>query len=222
MEADLAEILLEGELEDDHAEILLDDEVEHDLEVDDEGAMENDLVESPIPDLPEAIAGEVEDELANSPSLLSLTRMTPLSTEKDLVNQVNALRKAGFRCPGGQYFAPISSTLRWDCRFFRAARKWSVEMANKGFVAHKYGGSTPGTRLAAEGYSGAYGENIAAGQSGTSATLKQWKNSDKHCKVMMNPNYNRVGQGYTSGGQYRHYWTMKFGKDSTRDTGCLR
>jgi uncharacterized protein YkwD len=62
-------------------------------------------------------------------------------------------------------------------------------------------------------YSGSRGsgENIAAGNSGVSATFKQWMESQGHYENMINTNYKYVGIGYyqTSSG-YKHHWVQIF------------
>jgi uncharacterized protein YkwD len=62
-------------------------------------------------------------------------------------------------------------------------------------------------------YSGsrASGENIAAGNSGVSATFKQWMESQGHYDNMINAKYKYVGIGYykTSSG-YKYHWVQIF------------
>jgi uncharacterized protein YkwD len=62
-------------------------------------------------------------------------------------------------------------------------------------------------------YSGSRGsgENIAAGNSGVSATFKQWMESQGHYENMINTNYKYVGIGYyqTSSG-YKYHWVQIF------------
>ncbi|MDR0943877.1 MAG: CAP domain-containing protein [Ruminococcus sp.] len=55
------------------------------------------------------------------------------------------------------------------------------------------------------------GENIAAGNSGVSATFTQWMESQGHYENMINANYKYVGIGYyqTSSG-YKHHWVQIF------------
>lgn len=56
------------------------------------------------------------------------------------------------------------------------------------------------------------GENIAAGNSSASATVKQWMNSDGHRKNILNPNFRELGIGYAyeKRSTYQHYWVQLF------------
>jgi uncharacterized protein YkwD len=57
------------------------------------------------------------------------------------------------------------------------------------------------------------GENIAAGNSGASATFDQWRNSPGHNQNMLSGNYNAIGIGRAFGASaaYGWYWTTDFG-----------
>lgn len=56
------------------------------------------------------------------------------------------------------------------------------------------------------------GENIAAGNSSASATVKQWMNSDGHRKNILNPNFRELGIGYAyeKRSTYQYYWVQLF------------
>lgn len=56
------------------------------------------------------------------------------------------------------------------------------------------------------------GENIAAGNSSASATVKQWMNSDGHRKNILNPAFRELGIGYAyeKRSTYQHYWVQLF------------
>jgi uncharacterized protein YkwD len=73
---------------------------------------------------------------------------------------------------------------------------WSQNMTNHGYAYNTY-----------------RGENIAAGNSGASATFTQWKNSPSHDANMLSPHYRVIGIGrvYNSGSTYKWYWTTDFG-----------
>ncbi|CAE7224243.1 ykwD [Symbiodinium sp. CCMP2592] len=137
---------------------------------------------------------------------------------------LNDLRAAGFTCPGGNSYAPNDVPLKFDCRLWAAAQLHSQDMADNGYFSHtSQDGRSPWDRAEAQGIR-ANGENIAAGRSGAEAVLEQWKNSDGHCKNMMNPNFRvfAVGYAYNSGSRYRHYWTQMFKSSdvSDLDTSC--
>lgn len=56
----------------------------------------------------------------------------------------------------------------------------------------------------------AAGENIAAGQKTPAEVVEGWMNSAGHKSNIMNPNFNKVGVGYVTGGEYGTYWSQLF------------
>ena len=103
-------------------------------------------------------------------------------------------------------------------------RRWLQDMATQGYFSHtSLDGRSPWDRARDQGIS-ANGENIAAGHSSASSTLQQWKDSDGHCKNMMNPKFHvfAIGYAYESSARYRYYWTQMFKSSdvSDLDTSC--
>ncbi|TGL56729.1 CAP domain-containing protein [Leptospira ognonensis] len=99
----------------------------------------------------------------------------------------------------------------------RAAQKHNDNMVSLNFFSHTgQDGSTPSTRVKAEGLNVGAGENIAAGVSTAEGTFDQWWNSSGHRANMENCNYTHVGIGYTARegvnaqADYAHYWTNVF------------
>ena len=103
--------------------------------------------------------------------------------------------------------------------------RWLQDMATQGYFSHtSLDGRSPWDRARDQGIS-ANGENIAAGRSSASSTLQQWKDSDGHCKNMMNPKFHvfAIGYAYESSARYRYYWTQMFKSSdvSDLDTSCV-
>ncbi len=72
-------------------------------------------------------------------------------------------------------------------------------------------------RVNATGYNYSYlGENIAAGGSTPTDTIKQWMNSQGHRENILNSNYTEIGFGYShsNSSKYKHYWVQVFGKSN--------
>ena len=97
-------------------------------------------------------------------------------------------------------------------------------MATQEYFSHtSLDGRSPWDRAEEQGIS-ANGENIAAGRSTASGTLQQWKDSDGHCRNMMNPDFHvfAIGYAYDSSARYRYYWTQMFKRSdvSDLDTSC--
>jgi Ca2+-binding RTX toxin-like protein len=101
----------------------------------------------------------------------------------------------------------------------QAADKYANRMATGDFFSHNDpNGSTPFTRMKAEGYNYSWaGENIAAGYSTPEAVVQGWMNSPGHRANILNANYTHMGLGYaylandTGTVNYNHYWVQNFG-----------
>lgn len=64
-------------------------------------------------------------------------------------------------------------------------------------------------------FSGAAGENAAAGYSSPEAVVNGWMGSPGHRSNILNSNYWEIGVGYYSGsGDYSSYWIQDFGKEA--------
>jgi len=139
---------------------------------------------------------------------------------------VQQLRAAGYTCPGGDPFPPNDGEFEFDCRLWQASLGHSQDMGARNYFSHESPAPNPTDpfdRSAATGLA-TFSENIAAGEGSAEATLEQWKNSDGHCRNMMDPAHNRMGVAHalTEGSTYRHYWTQLFAADSAApDQSCL-
>lgn len=85
------------------------------------------------------------------------------------------------------------------------AQKWSTHMATTSEFGHNpnYVASYPAGWTAAA-------ENIAAGQQ-VDEVVNSWINSPGHRKNLLG-DYNYIGIGYATGGEYGRYYTQNFGK----------
>ncbi|GAA4638406.1 hypothetical protein GCM10023196_095980 [Actinoallomurus vinaceus] len=104
-----------------------------------------------------------------------------------------------------------------NARLARAAQGHSADMVARHFFDHTNpDGKGPGERLAAVGYaSGAWGENIAAGQQTPAAVMNSWMNSPGHRANILNCGFHAIGIGvaFGSGTPYGTYWTQDFGSE---------
>jgi hypothetical protein len=105
-------------------------------------------------------------------------------------------------------------TLNGDSRLHDAARGHSQDMASNNFFSHTgTGGTSPGDRIAAEGYSAtAWGENIAAGFLTAESVVTAWLNSPGHRDNMRNGIFTDAGIGYIEAGanaDFATYWTLE-------------
>ncbi|TAG45452.1 MAG: CAP domain-containing protein [Cytophagia bacterium] len=132
----------------------------------------------------------------------------PVNIDKNkLLQLVNNLRQAGCVC--GSTTMPSVPIVTWDNILEKASQDHSKDMNQKNYFSHtSQDGRNAGQRITAAGYTWAtYGENIAKGQSNEEAVIESWKNSEGHCKNIMNANVREMGVGKSG-----EYWTQIFAK----------
>lgn len=121
----------------------------------------------------------------------------------EVVRLVNVERAKVANCPA----------LRVDARLATAARLHSEDMARQDYFSHtSLDGRSPWDRIAAQGYTGASGENIAAGYRTAAAVMTGWMNSSGHRANILNCTSRAIGVGIGYGGSYGIYWTQTFGR----------
>jgi uncharacterized YkwD family protein len=99
--------------------------------------------------------------------------------------------------------------LKVDVTLSKMAHEKSRDMSANGYFSHTsptYG--SPFDMMKKYGITYRYaGENIAMGQRTPEEVVKAWMNSEGHRKNILSPNYNYIGVGYVSQG---NYWTQEF------------
>ncbi|MEH7304449.1 CAP domain-containing protein [Neobacillus drentensis] len=99
--------------------------------------------------------------------------------------------------------------LKVDVTLSKMAHEKSRDMSANGYFSHTsptYG--SPFDMMKKYGITYRYaGENIAMGQQTPEEVVKAWMNSEGHRKNILSPNYNYIGVGYVSQG---NYWTQEF------------
>jgi uncharacterized protein YkwD len=131
---------------------------------------------------------------------------------KDLLERINAERRAGATC-GGQA-KPAVAALGWNTTLTDAAKLHSQDMIARNFFDHTNpSGQDAGDRVSAQGYNwNAVGENIAAGQRSVQQVMDGWMASSGHCNNIMNSNFAEVGVACVlepnDPNGYDYYWTM--------------
>lgn len=120
---------------------------------------------------------------------------------------VNALRIEGCTC-GGQFF-PSVDPVRLQANIQAAAVAHSADQAARQDMDHVGSdGSRVGDRVTRAGFDWrSVGENIAWNQRSVSQVVNAWKNSEGHCKNMMNPDYKYMGFAVED-----WYWTQVFAR----------
>jgi hypothetical protein len=130
----------------------------------------------------------------------------------EVLNLVNKERQAAG-------LAPLTRAVELD----RAAQKFAQYMGEAGFFSHNGpDGSTPSSRIKAEGYNGTtWGENIAAGQKDPQAVMNAWMNSSGHRANILHSAFKEIGIGVAvvPGSPMRIYWVQDFGARKTIPPG---
>lgn len=134
---------------------------------------------------------------------------------------INAARAEARFC-GEEAYRPAVDPLGWDARLEAAARAHSTDMATINFFDHTGSdGSSPGDRIAREGYDWRrYAENIAAGQTTLEAAVTGWLDSPGHCRNLMQADVSETAIACVAddGADYRRYWTQVFARPPSSRT----
>ncbi|VAW34073.1 hypothetical protein MNBD_CHLOROFLEXI01-3172 [hydrothermal vent metagenome] len=162
---------------------------------------------SPPPTITPPTPKNVERPSGSPPLYLPLVIMSLSPEAQEVVDLINVERVAAGCNP-----------LQVNNKLVAAAQGHSEDMALNDFFSHTgSNGSSPGDRIAAEGYSySTWGENIAAGYATAGAAVNGWVNSPGHLANLLNCNYQETGVGYyflendTGSENWFYYWTQVF------------
>ena len=127
--------------------------------------------------------------------------------QQQMLEEVNKLRQSGCQC--GTDFMPPAPQLSWNDTLALAADAHVKDMYERQYFDHiSPDGSSPIQRAIRVGYTGTYiGENIAKGYTSVSSVIVGWKNSESHCKAMMDSLYREMGAATV-----HNYWAQEFGR----------
>lgn len=132
--------------------------------------------------------------------------------DKDvIIKEVNRLRAKGCYC-GGEYQDPVGP-VTWNETLHRSALAHAREMSKYNFFSHfSRDGKDIGQRLTKIGYPWrVVGENIAEGQRQFSQAMKDWIESETHCKMLMDKRVDEMAVA-----KYKKYWVQHFGKQQPK------
>jgi uncharacterized protein YkwD len=107
--------------------------------------------------------------------------------------------------------------LRHGGRLDASAQRWTNQMVASNDFAHVRGGSTPGSRATAAGFSwSVLGENIATGFATPKQVVTAWMASPDHCRNILDPYYTYAGAGVNrqpvpAAANTPATWTIDFG-----------
>ncbi|MBA2663644.1 MAG: CAP domain-containing protein [Bradymonadaceae bacterium] len=116
-------------------------------------------------------------------------------------------------------FGPMASVapLKRHALLDDAAVAHAEDMVDHNFISHEGSDGSDFTgRIARAYYPGlAMGENIAATYRAAEGVVQGWLDSEKHCKILMNPDATEVGFGVVDGDRlndFEAYWVQVFGR----------
>ncbi len=116
----------------------------------------------------------------------------------DLVNQVRASYGLG--------------PLAWNAALDSEAEAHVVHMSRVDRMAHdSIGDGTPAQRMRAHGWTRAWGENVAVGQTSPEQVVREWMASPGHRANILNPNFSYLSVAYGTNAHGRPYWGQAFG-----------
>lgn len=124
----------------------------------------------------------------------------------DMLPAVNALRAQGCTC-GAQGVFPPAPALIWNEKLAKAALLHAQDMATHDRLSHTSSdGSNLPKRMQRVGYTySQVGENICEGANTVTEAVKLWRESDGHCKNMLNAKFVEFGAAEADG-----YWVQVF------------
>jgi uncharacterized protein YkwD len=127
--------------------------------------------------------------------------------QTNLLQAINDLRSKGCRC--GQDTMPPAGPVSWNVTLERSAREHATDMYTKHYFSHlSPDGTPPIVRAERAGYTGTYvGENIGRGYVFVADVMEGWKQSESHCKNLMDTVYLEIGAAKVS-----DYWVLDLGR----------
>ena len=121
--------------------------------------------------------------------------------EQRVVDLVNAERAA-------YGLAPLTYNAQLDAA---AEGHNSVQVQTRTMAHINIGDGDPGSRIRAAGFMGAWGENVAVGQSSPEQVVREWMNSPTHRANILNPNFHQIGVSFAQTSDGYSFWTQSFG-----------
>lgn len=127
--------------------------------------------------------------------------------QSQILSKVNAIRAHGCYC-GDEFMQPVGS-VEWNDKLYASALHHARQMDRFGYFGH-YGprGEDIGQRLDAVDYLWEVaGENLGEGQKSFEEVLRDWIDSESHCRMLMNPRVTEMAVA-----KYSKYWVQHWGK----------
>jgi uncharacterized protein YkwD len=92
------------------------------------------------------------------------------------------------------------------------AENHATHQSNVRKMAHgDIGDGTSAERIRSVGWNGAWGENVAVGQTSAQQVVSEWIASPSHNRNLLDPNFSYIGVGINKGADGRLYFAQEFG-----------
>jgi uncharacterized protein YkwD len=119
------------------------------------------------------------------------------------LQEINLLRSQGCQC--GQDQMPPVPALTWNDLLAQAAEQHATDMHDNNYFDHlSQDGTPPFARVQLTGYDPSYvGEDIAQGYVSVQGVVKGWRESESHCKAMMDTTFQEMGAA-----KIADYWVL--------------
>ena len=126
---------------------------------------------------------------------------------EQLIAGINGLRVKGCFC--GTDWMPAVGPLTLNVALETAALTHARDMIEKNYFSHiSPNGAAPVDRAIQAGYTGnEVGEIIARRYTTTESVIQGWKESESHCRAMMDSLYTEMG-----GAREQDYWVVDLGR----------
>ena len=150
---------------------------------------------------PAAIAAPAPMYIAPAPVAVQASSGEDNAYEQRVLQLVNAERaKEGL------------GAVVYNARLDSAAEKHNVLQAQQRTMAHlDIGDGDPGTRIRNEGFTAAWGENVAVGQKTPEQVVSEWMASPTHRKNIMDPRFTQMGVSFEQTADGFPFWAQSFG-----------
>lgn len=145
--------------------------------------------------------------------LVSCKKESPDTVKNDIGAEIliklNKFRTTGCKC--GIDSMPPAGKVIWNLALERTSFKHAEDMLNRNYFSHITPEGIPAIqRSRQEGYTGtSIGEVIARNYTTVDEVILGWKNSESHCKAMMDTSYTEAGAGKAGS-----YWVMDLGGEN--------
>ena len=104
------------------------------------------------------------------------------------------------------------SPLRYNATLDGVSEAHNLVQVDNRTMSHLYSGDgSPEARVRAAGFYGAWGENVAVGQSSPEQVVREWMASPTHRANILNGSFSQMGVAYGRTSDGYSFWTQTFG-----------